>query len=101
MRVLSWLAGAFGRVGEMVFHLLAGLAVAAVGLAAGLHFVARGLQAQQPWARWVALALVGGLLLASLLSLTVLRGVPMVLALAWAITCAAGLWVLWRGFGLA
>jgi hypothetical protein len=98
---ITALAKVGGFIGEIVAGLLAGLAISAVLVATLLFFTARGLLHQEPWARYVAGALMANLLLLSVLSsLTSGKRRPkrLLVSLILAVLSGLSLHALWQGY---
>ena len=97
-RSIGAVAGAIGSLGQVVFGIIAAVAVAGLIFSVAAFFTGRGLHAHQDWARTLGGVLMGGLLLVSLLSLVALRGPLFLLALGLFAASGYALLGLWRGF---
>jgi hypothetical protein len=90
-----------GFLSELVAGILAGIAISAVLVGTLLFFTARGLLAQEPWARWVAGLMMVNVLLISLLSVLTSRTKRpkrFVISLLLAAASGVALNALWQGY---
>lgn len=88
-----------GALEQIVFGILAAAAAAGLVTAVVCGVVGHGLQVQAAWARWSAFAMLGLLLLVSLLGVLSLRDFGRIMMLAFVTFSALGLHALWGGYG--
>jgi hypothetical protein len=92
-RILSGLLG----LAEGLFHIMAALSLAGLGLAALIFFTGRGLENGAVWARLAGSVLLGFLLLAgALAALSSGLGLLRLPALALTILFGYSIWLIWR-----
>ena len=97
-RVIGGASTALSRAAQFIFEGAAVVSTFALVLAALFFVIGRGLHDHQTWARGLAGAFAGTLLVVTVLLVTTLRGPLLLLSAILAVASFGAVWSLWRGF---